>query len=156
MTDIRTIWSDYAGDWRIEPPDLEHTHDLETAVLISLFTDRLADPDDVLPDNTGDRRGWWGDTGKDPPDPIGSKLWLLVREKQTNQVRLRAEDYAREALQWMLDDGAADQIDVVAAWIEFQHLQIRIDIWRDGALLFRGRYSRAWTAEWLDAITGGH
>jgi phage gp46-like protein len=166
MTDIRHIWSNdlLMGDWLIEPPDLAHDHDLETSVIISLFTDRLADPDDVLPDFSGDRRGWWGDTGPAPEDFIGSKLWLLTREKATNQTRLRAEEYCREALQWMLDDDAADQIDVAAAWAEqggvlvqqgssvLGHLQISIDIWRKGERILSRTYGSYWGDELSDAI----
>jgi len=156
MGDIRTVWSDtlLSGDWVIEPPDLASGHDLSTSVLISLFTDRLADEDDSLPDNTGDRRGWWGDTGPQPQRHIGSKLWLLTREKATNDVRLRAEDYAREALAWMLTDGVADQIDVAAAWVEFQRLDLSIDIWRQARLLMSGKWGLYWREELLTAIEG--
>lgn len=147
--DIRTIWDSdrYIGDWRIAPPALESGADLETALLISLFTHRLADPDDVLPGNDGDRRGWWADTGKEPVDRIGSKLWLLAREKQTNETRLRAEDYATEALQWMLDDGVADRIEIVGEWVAFGWLELRVDLYRDERRLFHGRYARDWQEE---------
>lgn len=95
---------------------------LFTAVLISLFTDKLAGPDDELPETEDWRRGWWGDclpgsTGK-PGDQIGSHLWLLFRCKQTEATRLRAERYVREALAWMLEDGVAKAVDVEAAWME--------------------------------------
>jgi phage gp46-like protein len=147
MTDIRHVWdlTLLMGDWLIEPPDLAHDHDLETAVIISLFTDALADVDDVPPN--ADRRGWWGDTGKDPPDPIGSKLWLLAREKATNDTRLRAEDYARDALAWMLEDGAADRVDVAATWGELGRLDVQVDIWRDGARVLSRRFGRYWADE---------
>jgi phage gp46-like protein len=151
MTDIRHVWSWddalWMADWVIEPPDLAHGHDLETAVIISLFTDGLAASDDVLPDNTDDRRGWWGDTAPDPRDPIGSKLWLLSREKQTNDVRLRAEEYTRNALAWMLTDGVADQINVAAAWVDLGRLEVTVDIWRNGNLVLSRRYARFWLAE---------
>ena len=147
--DIRTAWNaaTYAGDWLIEPPDLASGADLETAVLISLFTDRLADADDYIPAEDGDRRGWWADTGKPASGRIGSRLWLLAREKQTNETRLRAEEYATEALQWMLDDGVADRIDVAAAWADLGRLELTIDIYRNTDRLFHGRYSPHWLEE---------
>jgi phage gp46-like protein len=116
MPDISTFWQpeQARGDWALAGADLAAGGDLATAVLISLFTDRRADPDDVIPDGSNDPRGWWGDTGRDTP--IGSRLWLLEREKRTEAVRLRAEDYIGEALQWLLDDGVASSIEVVAQW----------------------------------------
>lgn len=149
--DVQTVWTPdlFQGDWLIAPPELAHDADLETAVLLSLFTDRRADPDDTLPGAPSDTRGWWGDTppAGEPPDPIGSKLWLLSREKQTNDVRLRAEDYCRDALAWMLDDGAADQIDVSASYPQLGWLVLQIDIYRASNLVFTGRYGPFWAAE---------
>lgn len=152
VTDIRTVWPPLtvSGDWLIAPPDLASDADLETAVLISLFTDRRADPDDALPGAPGDLRGWWGDTPADddqPADPLGSKLWLLSREKQTNDARLRAEDYAKDALAWMLEDGVADEIAVAGSYPQSGWLMLQVDIYRQRDLVFSGRYGPLWAAE---------
>ncbi|MFG6284739.1 phage GP46 family protein [Sphingomonas sp. S6] len=84
--------------------------DIQTAVLISLFTDAAAGPDDVIPDGTDDPRGWWADP------TIGSKLWLLARAKRTPQNLQLAIAYIRQALGWLTADGAASAIDVTAEW----------------------------------------
>ena len=88
-----------------------HEDPLARSVLISLFSWRRAAKDDVLPGKT--RFGWWGDTfaGK---DQIGSRLWLLAREKMTNDVISRAQEYAKEALDWMIADGVASEVIVHA------------------------------------------
>lgn len=85
--------------------------DIETAVLISLHTDAAAGDDDVIPDATGDPRGWWGDSA------IGSKLWLLARAKKTPATLLLAKAYAEAALAWLVEDGAAASITVTAEWV---------------------------------------
>jgi len=117
--DIRITWDvelmegDFVFDDIIQ--DLESDEGLETAVIISLFTDRRAKTDDILPDsNNPDRRGWWGDLASPDieGDQIGSRLWLLNREKTLNNVLVKAKQYAEEALQWMVDDGAAAKIEV--------------------------------------------
>ncbi|POZ13451.1 hypothetical protein C3Z09_23375, partial [Lelliottia aquatilis] len=75
MSDIRTPWPAPDGssaDWVVVSGDLQQGNDLETAIYISLFTDRLARDDDKI-DGT-DRRGWWADTGE--TYLIGSRLWL--------------------------------------------------------------------------------
>lgn len=128
MPDISTIWrpGDTRGDWAVSGADLASGSDLETAVLISLFTDRMADPDDVIPDGTEDPRGWWGDAGRDRP--IGSKLWLLARAKQTEETRLRAQDYVQDALQWLTDGGIAAGVAVTAEWLRAGVLGISVEI----------------------------
>jgi phage gp46-like protein len=99
-------------DWAIVSGDLLTDDGLDTAVAISLWTDRLANADDVLPAGNGDRRGWGGDAYLPPlsggqPDHIGSRLWLLSRSLQILQTAQLAQTYCQEALQWMVDDGVA-------------------------------------------------
>ena len=96
-------------------------HDgLETALILSLFTDREAEPDDELgvaadpvPD-VPNRRGWWGDaySRNGAGDRIGSRLWLLEAATLTEDTRARALAYCREALEWMVRDGIAASVDV--------------------------------------------
>lgn len=100
---------------------------LGTCVLISLFTDRRATADDGLP--AAERRGWVGDVLADiEGDRIGSRLWLLKREKQTEDVRQRAEEYAAEAVQWMLDDELVTSIEIEAAWVRASVLGLRVTL----------------------------
>lgn len=99
--------------------ELEDT--LQTAVVLSLFTDRRAGRDDVLPWNQTDRRGWVGDefvgTGFDAgSDEWGSALWLLYIGKASGDVLPRAQLAATEALAWMVRDGIASRVDVTALW----------------------------------------
>lgn len=115
-TDIQVFWdpNNSRGDWQTLGPDLATGNDLQTAILISLFTDRQAAPDDVIPDGTGDPRGWWGDSGG--TTLIGSRLWLLRRAKQTTETLQRAYDYIAEALQWLIDDGVVASFDITVEW----------------------------------------
>lgn len=159
MADFITAWNPptalWAADWVIDPPGMAVNRDLETAVIISLMTDASAWPDDVLPDGTDDRRGWWADRGPvgdapaPPEGPLGSRLWLLVREKSTEDTRSRAELYAAEALEWVTRDGVAARVDVRAAYLDpVGHppgtlgLWVRILRW-DGTI-FDARFAWAW------------
>ncbi|WP_048797118.1 MULTISPECIES: phage GP46 family protein [Serratia] len=108
MADIAIVWQHGGGNLVLNGPDLLTDDSIETAVIISLFTDRRAAPSDVLPDGTGDQRGWWGDSFR--TRPIGSRLWLLSREKTLDSVLTRAQAYAEEALAWMKSAGLVSAI----------------------------------------------
>lgn len=101
---------------------------LATAIIVSLFTDARARPDDVLPSGESDRRGWVGDALAEDGDRIGSRLWLLRRAKQTEETRRRAIDYAREALAWIVKRGLARAIEVSAQWIAPGRLALAIAV----------------------------
>jgi phage gp46-like protein len=102
------------GDLGIKNGDLITDEGLETAVIISLFTDkRAADDDLLLDDRYKERRGWWGDliNPEVEGDEIGSKLWLLDREKTTKSSLQKTDQYIKDALQWMLEDGVITKVE---------------------------------------------
>lgn len=131
MTDIALKqFEDGSFDITIENGDLLADSGMRTAVLISLFSDRIANDDDIIPDGTDNRRGWWADAYSHNGDKIGSRLWLLGREKQTNKTLSRAEKYSNEALQWLIDDGVAKNISSAADWIDDGLMEIKTVIKR--------------------------
>ena len=58
--------------------------------------------------------GWWGDTLEDRGDTTGSGLSSLARAVITEDTARTAEDLARTALQWLITDGIAESVEVVA------------------------------------------
>lgn len=119
MGDLALVWDPTIGaaDLSIDPiaDDLLVDEGLQTAILLSLFTDRRAELGDTLPADDGDRRGWWGDQFAEVAgDKIGSRIWLLQRSKLTPSIVPDAEAYGVEALAWLLEDGVTESVDVVA------------------------------------------
>ena len=114
------------ADLVVRDNDLLTNDCLRSAILISLFTDRRASIDDVGDDE--DLRGWWGDTFEAEDDALGSHLWLLLREKRTPITLTRARLYARQALQWLLDDGVARAVTVDAAFSDRGELVIEVTV----------------------------
>lgn len=110
MTDLAITWMNGRGDISQDGIDMLTDDSLTTDVTISLFTDRRALDSDALPDGSDDRRGWWGDSFRDRP--IGSRLWLLSREKATQETLERADAYAKEALEWLKTTGRVTEISV--------------------------------------------
>jgi phage gp46-like protein len=149
MGDAALVWDpdSLAADLAIEANDLVRDEGLRTAVLLSLFLDRQAEPGDVLPPGETDRRGWWADAVPVVEgDQIGSRLWLLAREKDTSTVRARAEEYAREALAWLVEDKVADRVEVVAEAPRPGALNLVIDIYRPKAEPTRYHFADVWSA----------
>lgn len=126
----------------VESSWLAVTDPLVRAVVISLFTWRRAKPDDK---HEGVRWGWWGDGLDDlSNDRIGSRLWLLAREKITQQTLVRARDYAEEALQWLLDDAVATKITVTAERIGLDGVALQCAIDRDEGAPLQLRFDNTW------------
>ena len=153
-------------DWLMNGPDLLSEEGLATAVLISLFTDRLADADDTIPGapptaskGPPDRRGWWGDTPADPtqakgPQALtGSRFWLRAGWPASDKTARQIELDAREALQWMVDENVAQSIDVTTWWCARDVMSLHVSIAQRGA---RGKpelfeYDYVWSPTLVNA-----
>lgn len=149
MADAAMVMTEFGGDLVLFGFDIERDDGLETAVIISLFTDRRASAEQVPPEYPrDDLRGYWGDiTNESATDQTGSLLWLLAREKQLPQTLSRAEQYCREALAWMIDDLVSTRIDVVASYISQGWMQLEIDIYRPTGQSVRFQYNYEWSAQ---------
>lgn len=155
MSDLALIWSAELGcaDLALSGDDFVSDEGLRTAVELSLFTDRRAEPGDVLPDGETDRRGCWADAVADVDgDRMGSRLWLLARAKNTPDVLSRAEEYAREALAWLLADKVASSVTVVAEFLAVGDrgvpaLGLTVTIQRPSGSPAVFKFGRVWAAE---------
>ncbi len=147
MTEGDTIPS---FDFAIANGDIVLDEGLRSSVILSLFTDRLAEADDVLPDGGTDRRGWWGDLPVslgDERDNSGSRLWLLDRAKAFASTAMLAKHYIAEALQWMIDDGVAKTVSVETQWNAPGFLAIGLNISQaDQSGRADSRYDLPWKA----------
>ena len=142
-------------DWSLLDDGTLDSHDaLATAVIVALGTDRLADTSDILPDpDSTNRRGWWGDFDADIWDgwPIGSRLWLLKRDKiePSQSMRgatvVRVEYYIREAIQPFVDRRIASSFDVSVARVARDRIDAQITIYRGPMLPIDLRYQILWS-----------
>ena len=133
----------------IESTDLSQEESLIRAVIISLFTWRRANPDDLI---EGQKMGYWGDAAEPPQvnDKIGSRLWLLSRAKILPDTFNRAREYAQEALQWLIDDGVCSKVDVLAERYGVDGLALQCTIYRTEGTKIILRFDNAW--EYIRAI----
>ena len=116
---------------------------LVRSVFVSLFTWRRAAPDDR---HVGERWGWWGDNvSQFDGDQIGSRLWLLAREKLTAQTLNRARDYATEALAWLVKDGVASRYEVTTERFGVDGMAILVRMYRRDGTARDLRFDNAWS-----------
>jgi phage gp46-like protein len=132
-----------------QPPDdpFAEATELRTAVVISLFSDRRAPDDAVLPAGDSDLRGWWGDQfATVEGDRIGSHLWLLDRSTSADNVALRAEEMAKAALAWLVEDHVASDVTVTVT-VTKAAIILAITIERPEKDPVAFRFAHAWEAE---------
>lgn len=147
MMDVRLIYNAelQGADIAVIDGLLQLDGGLRTAVLISLFTDARADAADVLPTAGDDVRGWWADTfAETEGDRIGSRLWLLSREKATNKTLERARGYARDALAWLIEDGIAATVEVATSWHAQGVMRMDVDLTPNTAGATAERHTAFW------------
>jgi len=135
MTDLALRWNvnQLTADLAVANGSLATDAGLGSAIIVSLFTDRRAEPDDDLPAESADRRGWWGDVAPAVEgDLIGSRLWELRRSKRTRAVLVQAREFAEEALAWLVEDKIAASVTVVTEVFGAAGIAIGVVITRPG------------------------
>jgi phage gp46-like protein len=142
--DIKLMPDDFGiGNIELTENDAAIDDGLNTAVYISLFTDaRVDDENENLLDDKADKRGYWGDVFEEKP--MGSKLWLLAREKKLNAVLEKAKIYSIDALKWLIDDGIAKEIIVNTKFTENDFLEIKIIITKPSDEILKFEYFYNW------------
>ena len=121
---------------------------LESSVMMSLFTDRIASSDFKPTDGTNDRRGVWFDSYLQ--QPLGSRLWQLYRSKITSDTGplLQARGFCLEALQFLIDDGVAATVNVSTSWINKNSMAIQVTVTEPfTSVAHKFLYSWAWNTE---------
>lgn len=145
--DMKYVLENGVADILLGDRDVIQDEGFETAIIISLFSDRRARDDDLLPDTSGDKRGWFADGLLDDNDMIGSRRWLLHRSKLTNDNMRKLEEYDTEGLKWMIDDGVVSDISIVVERVDMEHISETIIITRPEGSPQTFKYFFNWEAQ---------
>ncbi|MFT4271274.1 MAG: phage GP46 family protein [Pantoea sp.] len=118
------------------------TDPLTRAVVISLFTWRKAGRDDIPEEDNG----WWGDSYPTVQnDRIGSRLYLLKRQKLTNKTPIKAREYITEALSWLTADGVAASLVVTATRTGLNAMSASVVIVKQDATVLALSFDDLWS-----------
>lgn len=141
MMDVRIIQDDLTKEYDIGifNDDFILDRGLETSVLISLFSDGREEERET------DKRGFWGAAVLDEDRngaQFGSKLWLLMREKQIDETLVKIREWCDAALQWMIDEKIATRVNTAAEYLRMGTVLIQIEIERgtEEPLTFKFQY----------------
>ncbi len=129
---------------RIDGLNLDTDEGLETAVLISMFTDARAKDSDAV---EGDKRGWWGNAYLDPAGELGSRLWLVTRSNLTTASLKLVESYCVEALQWMITKKIAASVVATASRMDGQRNVGLATVKITRPIKTAPRFERAWKVQ---------
>ncbi len=137
MPDIFLAWNNATGtaDWSATGTDLE------TAIILSVFTDAAAAPDVVPPD--GDPRGWWATAYSGTE--IGSQLWQLERGVVSAATLAQAIGTAQASLQWLIDNNVAASVTVTGQW-QGAMLALAVAVTEPDGTVKQFNYGWAWDA----------
>lgn len=138
MSDLSIMWKDGEGDVVSLDSALLTDDSLTNAIVISLFTDARVD----------NQRGWWGNDfnqNEERQVEMGSRLWTLARSKQLADVLDDAQSYAEQALQWLIDDGHALAIDVMATNPEQSVLLLSVVVTLPNGQTEQRTFSAVWS-----------
>lgn len=104
-------------DLTIKDGELVLEDDFDSTILASLFSDQRAEP--FQQPNNLQKRGWWGDLIGDVANyQLGSQMWVLEQSRLTQDTLNKAEDFARNALLWFVEQGIAQSVEVTGSFIE--------------------------------------
>lgn len=138
MPDVAIEFGEFGADLALGVLDLVLDQGLQTAVLISLFSDARAAGDPPYPDGSLDPRGYWGDV---PANRMGSLLWHFEREKLTAATIESVRAAAEQSLAWFVTERVAGDVAVRAQRGRGLHtIELSIQITRSSA----ARWAHLW------------
>lgn len=116
---IKLGWDNTVGAGRLQVDPvtgaLAVDRSLVSVVALCLFTNVEATAEEIATAGLDQQEGWWAeaDSLREQGRPrMGSKLWLLKREKTIAATLRRGEGYVRDALRWLIDQKIAADIGV--------------------------------------------
>jgi phage gp46-like protein len=142
---------------------LDETQALATAVTIAFCTDRLAETSDTLPiPGSTDRKGWWGDDGA--ADiwngwPVGSRFWLMKRDKITDSnysggsTSARAIAFANQCLQPFVDAKIISDFDIDVAQASRNAVDVTATLYRGPLPAISLQFQSLWNNLTATSIT---
>lgn len=113
-----------------------------TAVYLSLFGGNSDDTGEVINNET-----WWGnclDNLSENEKLIGRFDTYVKSVPMTSRNIVVAEEKAKQDLQWFIDDGIADSVEVEISSGEKNKINLSVKIGKAGEILEAGNYSLQW------------
>jgi phage gp46-like protein len=142
MGDLLLIETSDGGDCVIKDGLLEAEHGFGTAFYLSLFGGNKADSGKVKNWKT-----WWGNTleGVTEKEKVVSRFQNFVTGKPMTIKNIKyAEEMARQDLNWVIDEGIADEINVSGISEGNNRFRLYIQVLKAGKSVYESNYGVLW------------
>lgn len=136
---VNTTKGYYDFEWT-ESGDFSTNQTLDTYILIALFEEVRATATEIPQARL--RRGWLGNETT-PNFQQGSKAWLFEQERITGSRLAELGVIIRNALQPLIDDGLAVNVEVETPFLRDGKVSVFINLFRDGSRVDR-RFFELW------------
>ena len=124
------------GNISIENGEILMDGGLDSATYISLFS----------------RFDWWGNDISKDPEKMTSNLSSIFDRTLTNQTRLDAIELSRQALNWMIDENIAKEINVLATIPAINALLLEIEIVQPNFEIVSIKYEINWENQLINPV----
>ena len=128
MLDIELVQQpDLSYDIEFENGDFKIDDGLETALIVSILSDRRASESQVFQPEL--RRGWIGDLVTTLPGyKLGSHIWLSEQARVTQETLSTIQDSAEKSLNWMLSASLILKVEAKATITSKDNILLTITI----------------------------
>ena len=113
-------------DIAFENGNIKGVDGLESAILVSLFTDARASSGDVRDPLM--RRGWLGNILNEDNRQLGSTLWLADQARADQNTANFLKREVKNCLNWMLEDGIIKYMSIATEIISSYTIKISINL----------------------------
>jgi phage gp46-like protein len=135
MADLYLMPTNDGGEIEIVNGKPTMTDGLLVSVYLSLFTPP-----------------WWGNSVSEPSEQFSGNLSDVLNEPLTLQTRLDVIAAGRSALQWLIDNGIAKEIDVQAEIVTASALYILVTVTQPSGEVASQRYGMNWDAQAVEVL----
>ena len=142
--DLLLVETPDGGDCVLDDGLLLADHGFGTAFYISLFGGNKADAGKVKNKNT-----WWGNTlpGISEKEKIVSRFQNFIHSVPMTVKNIKdAEGMAKLDLEWAIDEGIADEINIFIRSESLNKIKIFIDAKKEGKSVYETSYGALWGA----------
>jgi phage gp46-like protein len=139
--DLYIYMTENGGEMSVRNGEPKTDPGLETAINISIFGH--------------DGTDFWMNEYLSASEQLGGKFIKFLRENPKTVKNInQSEQYLRQDLQWILDDGVADDVQISIGSERQQQIYFTVEIYAFGKMIFKNQFQVNWMAQMNSSVSG--